>query len=131
MACAWNTKFIITSAMRALAIQLMCSILRLLSVEVKPAENLLLRELILTHMLLDELAEAEVDGLRGTAQCVRNVRERQVLVTAEADHLTLLSHRPAVVVTSVDGAGRGGERALRRGRGTGLHLVVRGNMPSS
>jgi hypothetical protein len=36
-----------------------------------------------------------------------------------------------VVVTSVDGASRGGERALRGGRGASLHLVVRGNMPSS
>jgi len=112
--------------MRALAIQLMLSILRLISGEVKPAANLLLGYTAL-HMLLNQLVEAKLNRLWTTAESMGDIRKRQVLLPAETNHLTLLSHRPVVVIASIDDAG-GGNGALGDS-GTGLHLVVLGNMP--
>ena len=58
-------------------------------------------------------------------QLGRNLREALVLVAAETDHLTLLGHRPAVIVLGVHDAG-GVNGALRNSaRGTSLHFVVR------
>lgn len=79
-------------------------------------------------MLLNQLVEAELNRLRATAEGVGDIRERHILVPAKADHLTLIGHRPTVVIVSIDDAG--GEDGTLGDRGTGLHLVVLGNMPS-
>ena len=81
-------------------------------------------------MVGNQLDEAEVNRLRSTVQLGRNLREALVLVAAETDHLTLLGHRPAVIVLGVHDAG-GVNGALRNSaRGTSLHFVVRRCSPS-
>ena len=81
-------------------------------------------------MVGNQLEEAEVNRLGGTVQLGTNLREALVLVAAETDHLTLLGHRPAVVVLGVHDTGSGDGTLRNSGRGTSVHFVVRRCSPA-
>lgn len=81
-------------------------------------------------MLVHELLETKVDGLRAAVELHANLMEAHVLVTTHVDHLTLLGLSPAVIVLGeLDDTGEGDVALDGILLGAGVHLVMRGILP--